>query len=288
MKVLVTGAAGRLGSVVCKELVRSGHEVLGTDQRYLANLGAPQKVADLCDTAAVYPLLEGQDAVVHLGNIPNLSLGPSAQAVMIRNMAMNTNVFRAALDLGVKRIVFASSIQATIRLEEGRSAETPPGIQYFPMDGDAPCDPGHNFYGLSKEFGERMLRVLAERFPDLCCTSLRFPLLVGQWFHDRAKEPLPQTSLNFAEALTYLDFDDAARLVTLVLERQASGYHQYFPAQVISLEGYNAPRILSEFFPHIPLRAPLETISSLVNVAPLERDFGFRPSPPLTIRLLRR
>jgi len=288
MKVLVTGAAGRLGSVVCKELLRSGHDVLGTDQRYLADLGVPQKVADLCDTAAVYPLLEGRDVVVHLGNIPNLGLGPSPQAVMSRNMAMNTNVFRAALDLGVKRIVFASSIQAMIRLEEGRSPDTPPAIQYLPMDGDAPCDPGHNFYGLSKEFGERMLRVLSERFPELCCTALRFPLLAGQWFHDRAKEPLPLASVNFAEALTYLDFSDAARLVALVLARQAPGYHQYFPAQVLSLEGYNVARILSEFFPHIRLRAPLETIPSLVDLAPLERDFGFRPSPPLTIRLRQR
>ncbi|MDF3068069.1 MAG: NAD-dependent epimerase/dehydratase family protein [Polyangiaceae bacterium] len=288
MKVLVTGGAGRLGSVVCKELLRIGHDVLATDQRFLAGLSVPQRLADLCDAHAVYPLLEGCEAVVHLGNIPNLSLGPSPQVVLSRNAAMNTNVFRAAVDLGVRRIVFASSIQAMIRLEEGRSADTPPRIPYFPLDGEAPADPGNNFYGLSKEFGERTLRVLSERFPELVCTALRFPLLVGAWFYERAALPLPTSALNFSEALTYLDFSDAARLVGLVLDRQGPGYHQYFPAQAINLEGYTAGRVLSEFFPHIPRRLPPEQIETLVDRSALEQDFGFRPAPPLTVRVAQR
>jgi len=131
MKVLVTGGAGRLGAVVCKELLRIGHDVLVTDQRHAAHLPGevPQRLANLCDSHAVYPLLQGRDAVVHLGNIPNLGLGPSPQEVLSRNVAMNVNVFRAAADLGVRRIVFASSIQTMIRLEEGRTADSPHGIQ---------------------------------------------------------------------------------------------------------------------------------------------------------------
>lgn len=290
MKVLVTGGAGRLGSFVCKELLRLGHDVLVTDQRYAASLGAdvPQLLADLCDPLAVYPLLQGREAVVHLGNIPNLALGPSPQDVLNRNSAMNVNVFRAAADLGVRRIVFASSIQVMIRLEEGRTSDSPYGIPYFPLDGDAPADPGHNFYGLSKEFGERTLRVLSERFPELCCTALRFPLLVGPWFYERAAAPVPVGSLNFCEALTYLDFNDAARLIGLVLARQGPGYHQYFPAQAINLEGEAPARILSEFFSHIPLRVPAENIAALVDGSALEQDLGFRPAPPLTLRVLRR
>ena len=290
MKVLVTGGAGRLGAVVCKELLRLGHDVLVTDQRHAAHLPGevPQRLANLCDSHAVYPLLQGRDAVVHLGNIPNLGLGPSPQEVLSRNVAMNVNVFRAAADLGVRRIVFASSIQTMIRLEEGRTADSPHGIQYFPMDGGAPADPGHNFYGLSKEFGERTLSVLSARFPELCCTALRFPLLVGSWFYERAAAPLPLSALNFCEALTYLDFDDAARLVGLVLTQQKPGYHQYFPAQAINLEGYTPARILAEFFPYIPVRGAVETVAGLVDGSALEQDFGFRPAPPLTVRVLQR
>jgi nucleoside-diphosphate-sugar epimerase len=288
MKVLVTGATGRLGTVVCKELSRRGHDVLGTDQRYAPGLGVPLKLADLRDALAVYPLLEGCDALVHLGNIPNLGLGPSAQVVLGDNVSMNSNVFRAALDLGVRRIVFASSLQVMIRLDEGRAFDDPPQIPYFPLDGAAPANPGHNFYGLSKEFGERTLRVLSEREPKLACTSLRFPMLSGDWFKQRLQQPLPPSGLNFCEALAYLDFADAATLVALVVELQQPGYHQYFPAQAVSLAGYTPERTLAEFFPNIPLRRPPEQIRDLVDWSALEQDLGFRPGPPLTVELVQR
>jgi nucleoside-diphosphate-sugar epimerase len=288
MKVLVTGATGRLGTVVCKELARRGHDVLGTDQRFAAGLGVRLELADLREAHAVYPLLDGRDAVVHLGNIPNLGLGPSAQVVLADNVSMNSNVFRAALDLGVGRIVFASSLQAMIRLDEGRAPDAPFGIPYFPLDGDAPANPGHNFYGLSKEFGERTLRILCEREPALAGTSLRFPMLAGDWFKKRLAQSMAPSALNFCEALTYLDFTDAATLVALVLEQQQPGYHQYFPAQAVTLVGYSIERTLSEFFAQTPLRRPLSEIRSLVDVSALERDFGFRPAPPLTVQLDRR
>ena len=288
MKVLVTGAAGRLGSVVCKELLRRGHDVLATDQRASTELGAPFKPADLRDSLAVFPLLEGRDAVVHLGNIPSLDVGSSPQVVLGDNVAMNANVFRAALDRGVGRIVFASSLQAMIRLDDGRPAPPPYTIPYFPLDGDAPPNPGHNFYGLSKEFGERMLRVLSERHPQLTCTSLRFPMLAGEWLRKRVAEPLAPSDLNFCEALTYLDFSDAAKLVGLVLQRQQAGYHQYFPAQALELVGYTAASTQAEFFPQTPRRQPDEPLTLLVDLSALEQDFGFSPAPPLTVRLERR
>lgn len=285
MKVLVTGATGRLGSVVCKELARRQHDVVGTDQRFAPGLGVPLKLADLRDSRAVYPLLEGVDAVAHLGNIPNLGLGPSPQDVLGDNVRMNANVFRAAVDLGVSSIVFASSLQAMIRLDEGRAFDAPPVIPYFPLDGDAPANPGHNFYALSKEFGERTLRILSELQPKLACTALRFPMLAGEWFHRRAQHPLPVGTLNFCEALTYLDFSDAATLVALALERQAPGYHQYFPAQAVTLAGHTVEATLRGFFPSTPLRRPLEEIDALVDLSALERDLGFRPGPPLTVQL---
>ncbi len=285
MKVLVTGATGRLGSLVCKELLLRGHDVLGTDQRFESALGVPLKLADLREPLGVYPLLEGRDAVVHLGNIPNLGLGHSPQVVLSHNVGMNANVFRAALDLGVRRIVFASSVQAMIRLEEGRAAAAPPLIPYFPLDGAVPADPGHNFYGLSKEFGERTLRILSEHEPKLTCTALRFPMLTGDWFRKRLQQPVPQSELNFGEALAYLTFADAARLVALVVEQQQPGYHQYFPAQALVLAGHTVESTLREYFPSTPLRLPVEQMQALVDLSALQRDFGFRPAPPMTVQL---
>jgi nucleoside-diphosphate-sugar epimerase len=287
MKVLVTGAAGRLGSVVCKELVQRGYDVLATDQRSISGLPAPLRLADLRLASGVYPLLDGKDAVVHLATRPSLDAGVSPQAVLADNGAMNANVFRAAAELGVGRIVFASSVQAMVRLEDGHPTEAQYTLPYFPLDGQAPPNPGSNFYGLSKEFGERMLQVLADRWPELCCTALRFPELVNEKFLKGIKQRQAFSALNWGEGLTYLEFSDAAALVALVLERQRPGYYQYFPAQALRISGYSAAATIAAFFPATPLRRPLSEIESLVDLHSLDADFGFQPSPPLTVELER-
>ena len=198
-------------------------------------------------------------------------------------------MFRAAVDLGVGRIVFASSLQAMIRLDEGRAPDAAPIVPYFPLDGDAPTNPGHNFYGLSKEFGERMLRVFSERFPQLTCTSLRFPMLAGEWFKKRLEQPVPPSALNFCEALAYLDFSDAATLANLVLERQQPGYHQYFPAQAVTATATPQRSTVSRSSSRTRrCGARSSRLTELVDLSDLERDFGFRPGPPLTVRLDRR
>jgi nucleoside-diphosphate-sugar epimerase len=287
MKVLVTGAAGRLGSVVCDELSRQGYDVLGTDQRLAAGLKVPLRLADLRQELAVYPLLEGRDAVVHLGNHASLHGAVTPATVLTENVAMNSNVFQAASDLGVKRIVFASSLQAMVRLDDGRQTSPPYTLPYFPLDGLAPANPGHNFYGLSKEFGERTLQLLAQRWPERCYTALRFPMLAGEQFLKRIAEPVARSALNWGEGLTYLPFADAAALVALVLQRQQPGYHQYFPAQALEVRGLTAAQLIDEFFPETPRRPPRAEIERLVDLGALEADLGFRPAPPLTIELVR-
>ena len=70
-----------------------------------------------------------------------------------------------------------------------------------------------------------------------------------------------------------------------LLERQQPGYHQYFPAQAVTLAGQTIQSTLSRFFPHTPLRRPASELSGLVDLSALERDVGFRPAPPLTVCL---
>src|SRR5262249_409019 len=130
-----------------------------------------------------------------------------------------------------------------------------------------------------------MLRVLCERHPQLHATALRYPMLTGKAYEERAREPLPLTALNFAEGLTYLDLADAARLVGLVLARQQAGYHQYFPPQTLTLAGLTAAEVRRRFFPETRLRTQGEEPESLVDGSALWTDVAFRPGPPLTIQL---
>jgi nucleoside-diphosphate-sugar epimerase len=280
MKVLVTGAAGRLGSAVCAHLSEAGFEVKATDYKHREGLKVKLVHADLRDEIAVYSLLEGCDAVVHLGNHPNLLAGPSPQRLLSENTAMNANVFRAAVDTGIRRIVFSSSVQAILKVPNGMRVDAPYAIPYLPLDGSVPNNPGSNFYALSKEFGERMLAELSLANADLVATSLRFPVLIGDSWIERftgGGKPTARSSFNFGEVLGYLMFSDAAELVRATLEKQQPGYHQYYPAQTLEVRGVSVPELIREFYPTVPLRRPIEQIDALVDLSAITAALGWTP-----------
>src|SRR5690606_23062551 len=89
VRLLVTCATGRLASHVCRALLDSGYEVRATDQRFVVGFPVRVELGDLRDEHFVYRLLEGCDAVVHLGNHPNAYCGPSRQRLLAENVAMN-------------------------------------------------------------------------------------------------------------------------------------------------------------------------------------------------------
>ncbi|HTQ06213.1 MAG TPA: NAD(P)-dependent oxidoreductase [Polyangiaceae bacterium] len=286
MRILVTGAAGKLGSEVVSALARAGHDVHATDLRFRDDLAVPLVLANLLDEHALHPLVAGCDALVHLGNHPNRFAGPSPQRLLAENTSMNANAFFAALDAGVKHIVFASSVQAMIPVES--LAGPPYRLPYLPLDGHAPPNPGLNPYALSKELAENMLRVAARAKPELCVTSLRYPMLIGDWFRVRLAANggrVPSAHLHLGEATGHLSFEDGARLVVHVLERPRPGYRQYFPAQTVDVKNVGARGLIERFYPDIELRRPLAAIDRLVDLGELEQDLGFTPTERLSVEL---
>jgi UDP-glucose 4-epimerase len=274
--VTITGAAGRIGSVVTRALVEAGHDVVATDLKTRDDLPVPVRDANLLDEGAIPPLVDGADAVVHLGNHPGIGRrsGRSAQRTYAENVAMNANVFEAALAADVKLFVFASSVQAT---GGGRNrGEFDPGsfLPYLPMDGRAPARPG-NMYALSKEGGERMLEYYARRH-GRTCVAIRFPLMI-----DRAKRPdtpIEREYPKLDETFAYLDVRDGAALVVAILAAPLSGYRAYFPASRGNLENRAVPALIRAYYPNVPLRRPIDAIESLVDTSDIERETGWKPT----------
>ncbi len=227
MNALVTGATGHLGFHACRTLAEAGHTVRATDREFRAGLPMRVEIADLLDQPACYRLLEGVEAVVHLGNHPAFR-GRDAQRVFNENMAMNMNVFQAAADVGVKKIIFASSVQV---ISGNRDEHEPPGGQcppYLPMDGDVPPNPG-NPYALSKQLGEQMLAYFA-RQAGIVCVAIRLPWLVNDDHLAWIKANPPRSPGGRGEAFTFLHFQDAASLLQAVLDAPLTGFRVYFPA----------------------------------------------------------
>ena len=103
-KVLITGAAGRIGGIV-RRFLASKYELSALDIAAVEDI--PSRVADLADLDAIMPAFEGQDTVVHLGADP--SGGAPWESVLPNNIVGMYNVMEACRAAGVKRVVFAST-----------------------------------------------------------------------------------------------------------------------------------------------------------------------------------
>ena len=226
LKVLVTGAAGRLGRVVASRFYDSGHDVLATD---IAELPEPPphrfERADLLDHESASALLNGIDVLLHIGNLPGLGSTPP-QLVFNQNISINANMFQGAAEQGVPRIVFASTLQLIGSHLDSRTVVTPAAVPTYPMDGSTPADPS-NLYALSKSVSETMLSYFATRC-GVDAVALRFPLL-----HDGG-------DFIFTVVNTLDDLEDDPQM-------QANGYVTEIPhPQFGTLKYMNCPVGLSE------------------------------------------
>lgn len=153
--LLLTGAAGRLGQVLTAPLAAlCGTLVLSDLPQALPKLAQPLPAnarvqgCDLADAGAVLALLQGVDAVLHLGGI---SVEGPWQPILQANVMGSHNLYEAARRQGVPRIVQASSNHVT--------GCYPRSQRISPQD---PPRPDGN-YGLSKMFGEGLASLYWQR-----------------------------------------------------------------------------------------------------------------------------
>ncbi|MET7527113.1 NAD-dependent epimerase/dehydratase family protein [Streptomyces sp. NPDC005248] len=145
--VLLTGAAGGLGTLMRGLLPAYGYELRLFDATPIE--GEPDAItADLGDKEALREAVRGVDAIIHLAGI---SLEASFDKILRANIEGTYNLYEAAHEEGVRRIVFASSNHAI-----GYTPRPLPGDPLIPID--TPRRPD-TFYGLSKSFGEDLAQL---------------------------------------------------------------------------------------------------------------------------------
>ncbi|EKS9913553.1 NAD(P)-dependent oxidoreductase [Burkholderia multivorans] len=186
-RLLLTGAAGNLGCQLRGALAEWADIVRVSDIASLGEAAAHEEtqVVDLADRPAVMHLVEGVDAIVHLGGI---SVDAPFDDLVGANITGTYNIYEAARRHGVKRIVFASSNHA---------------IGFHPvtevLDADAPQRPD-SLYGVTKCFGEALSRYYFDRFGiETVC------LRIGSSFEE------PKNPRMLVTFLSYRDFIELVR-----------------------------------------------------------------------------
>jgi NAD+ dependent glucose-6-phosphate dehydrogenase len=174
-RILITGLSGLIGNAVRQRLA-GRYELTALNRRDVPEIKTVQ--ADIGDLAAIVPAFAEQDVVVHL----SAAVGGSDLAweeVLNSNVVGTYNVFEAARQAGVKRVIFASSgtvmggyaHQAPYSaLLEGRYGEvTTP----WPMLTHESLPYPATLYGCSKAWGEHLARHFADTTP-MSMIVLRF------------------------------------------------------------------------------------------------------------------
>ncbi|GGK10311.1 NAD-dependent dehydratase [Pilimelia anulata] len=163
-RLLVTGAAGQVGHLLRPRLPGYGWRLRTADlPAALAGPGPGEEVAavDITDPSSVAAALAGVDAVVHLAGI---SGEDAFDRLLDVNVAGTRNVLQGCVDVGVRRVVLASSNHAAGCY---RRADAPPGG----LPDDLPARPD-TLYGWSKAAGEALGALYHDRY-GLDVVSLR-------------------------------------------------------------------------------------------------------------------
>ena len=161
MKVLLTGASGRVGRAIYIRLC-SGHEVLGYDQ---APSSTADIVASLEDTDRLRCALEGVDAVVHTAALHAPHVGLRSEAEFERvNVHCTADLVRLSVAAGIRRFIFTSTTALY------GAAATPPGQAGWTTEDTVPQP--RTIYHRTKLQAENLLEAAAGR-GELDVTVLR-------------------------------------------------------------------------------------------------------------------
>jgi len=261
MKIVVTGAHGKVGRAATQALLDAGHDVLAVD---LTRPGferreegtALYQMADLTDAGDAFAVVRGADVVVHAAAIPEPTGNPP-HVVFSTNLMATFNVLEAAVRFGVKRFVNISS-------------ETVPGFffperdflpDYAPVDELHPIHP-QDPYALSKSFGEQLMDAAIER-SDIRCISLRPSWVQHEGNYEQNLGPQVRDAAVLSPNLwSYIDVYDLADSIVLAAQSDLPGHEVFYIASPDNVGGRDFGQILKQYYGGAIALRPTERIDA--------------------------
>jgi uronate dehydrogenase len=200
-KILITGAAGRIGSFLTNQW-QDRYDLVLTDVRTpKETYGLPFTQVNLTEFDKILALSQGVDTVIHLGADPNMDAPWGS--LLPNNIIGLYNVFESAAQANVRRVVFASSVNAVLGYPADQQVHT--NMLVYPI----------NLYGATKCWGEAAARVYshAKKFSAIC---LRFGAVSYRPGVDPEHDVRYDVNYQYFDII--LTMEDLTKLVTTSVE----------------------------------------------------------------------
>ena len=288
MRVLFTGGSGKAGRHVVPYLVAQGHRVLNFDRVPLGLPGVADLMGDICDAGQVYSAMRTHagydeqedgaaklfDAVVHFAAVPRYGMVPDTETYRV-NTVGTYNVLEAALKMGVRKVIIASS-ETTYGVCFSDGVVDP---KVLPLEEDYDIDPMDS-YGMSKKVNEVTARSFQRRFGAdvyaLRIGNVVEPHEYATLFPALRDDPGLRRRITFS----YIDARDLGQIVDLCLKKDGLGFQVFNAVNDENAVPQPNSELLPRFFPNVPLSRPVGEREGLLSNRKIREVLGFREAHP--------
>lgn len=283
-RILFTGGAGKAGRHVIAYLLEQGHQVLNLDLIPLDHPDVDNIMADITDSGQVFNALTGYanfaelepgqgvrkfDAVVHFAAVPRILLNPDNETFRVNTIG-TYNVIEAAVKLGIRKVVIASS-ETTYGVCFADGRVDPASIPVFEECETNPMDS----YGLSKVLNEQTARSFQRRSgADIYALRIGNVIEPDEYarFRDFAQDPASRRR-NF---FSHIDARDLGQIVDLCVARDGLGFQVFNATNDENSLDIPAQELADTYFPGVPRSCELGEREALLSNRKIRDVLGFR------------
>ncbi len=284
-RILFTGGSGKAGKHVIPYLLDQGHKVMNVDLAPLDHPGVDNLVADITDSGQVFNAMSSYcgldelepgngvpkfDAVVHFAAVPRILINPDNETFRVNTMG-TYNVIEAAVKLGIRKIIIASS-ETTYGICFSDGKTNPKAL---PLEEDYDVDPMDS-YGLSKVVNEKTARSFQRR-SGFDIYALRIgnviePHEYAELFPHYFKNP----EVRRRNAFCYIDARDLGQIVDLCLKKDGLAYQVFNAGNDHNGAIIPNKELAEKFFPGVPITRELGEHEALFSNRKIREVLGFK------------
>lgn len=286
MRILFTGGSGKAGRHACAYLRDQGHRVVNFDRVPLGMDGVDDRLGDMTDLGQVYDVMNSYagfdelvpgtgvpsfDAVVHFAAVPRILVTGDAECYRTNTLG-TYNVIDAALKMGVRKIIFASS-ETTYGMCFADGERKP---EYLPIDEEHPVIP-EDSYAMSKVCNEVTARSFQRR-SGADIYGLRINNVIEPHeYVENFPAYMTDPDLRLRNIFAYIDARDLGHMVQCCLDTDGLGFEMFNVSNDDHSVALDTDELVARYYQDVPVAdmGPRETFYSNAKA---KRMVGFEPA----------